>query len=194
MLYPRLSLLVFIILGISSCSKSDQSVEDYYLKTNNGSSNIVVPSGVSAPKASPYYKIPSVYPEGETPPSIQPPILSGSPKRSSSANIATADVSTHSQKRSELILPEHNAWKVLGRALSDDARLKVINHDESKRSYYVLDTKKTSGQNKKKTPVYLIGLQPVEAGFLVFVLGEQANQVSIETSNTLIKSIKGYLL
>ncbi|MAR84320.1 MAG: hypothetical protein CMF55_05965 [Legionellales bacterium] len=194
MLYRRLSLLVFITLGISSCSKSDQSVEDYYLKANNGSSNIVVPSGVSTPKASPYYKIPSVHPQGKTPPSIHPPVLSGASKVSSSVNVASTHVSSHSQKRAVLILPEHNAWEVLGRALSDDARLKVINKDESKRIYYVLDTKKTSGEIKKNTPVYLIGLQPVKAGFLVVITDKQSNQASIEAYNTLIKSIKGYLL
>ena len=118
MFYRRLSLLVFISLGVSSCSKSDQSLEDHYLKVHNVSSNIVVPSGAIAPKASPYYKIPSVNTEGETPPSIQPPVLSGAIKRPSSADIATADVSTHSQKRAALILPEHNAWQVLGRASS----------------------------------------------------------------------------
>ncbi len=194
MLYRRLSLLVFITLGISSCSKSDQSVEDYYLKANNASSNIVVPSGASAPKASPYYKIPSVHPQGETPPSIQPPVLSESPKASSFGNVASTDVSTNSQKRAVLILPEHNAWQVLGRALNDDARLKVVDQDQSKRIYYVLDTKKTSGKIKKKTPVYLVGLKPVKAGYLVVIKDAEGYQVSIEIHNTLIKSIKGYIL
>ena len=193
MLYRRLSVLVVIALGISSCSKSDQSLEDGYTNANNGVSNIVVPPGVSPLKISPYYTIPSGRPQGEIPPSIQPPVLSNSPKVSTPTPSAPTSVSANPQKRLVLILPEDNAWQAIGHALSEDSRLKVVDQDESKRTYYILDTKKTSGEIKKKTPAYLVVLQPVKAGFLVLITDNKGNPVSIKTHNTIIKSIKGYL-
>ena len=194
MLYRRLCLIGFIVLGISACSKSDQSVEDQYLTVSKATAGMTVPAGASAPKSSPYYKIPSTYPQGQTPPSIQPPVLSGTKKTAEPMTVASTASAGTVQKRATLILPEHNAWRVLGRALNDDARLKVVDQNQAKQIYYVLDTKKTSGTIKKKTPIYWVKLEPIQSGYLVVVTNDKGGAVSVETHNTIIRSLKGYML